>query len=321
VNKRQTRTLTEIKEELKRVVALPTPPADLKGPTPEEIEGGVDLTEYLVQKAVNLREQEREWVKKTYHPGGVMWDEDQRDRARREYRGRFPHESERERKWYETLPHKSNRRHSDHLHADLTARFPSKDQWDRMMAIFKSPGDLNGLSIDGGRKVITDIQHEWGTDDVDVTSITDPVRKYVPGNKWHSWNDQDGVPLPKPLERRLEAEASSGTLSDERAVEILNQWNNSTVDWDKTVEDGRKGHRSTCLYDGSHTWACTCQEQWVLGAQTPNFRWLCVCCEQARATTQYSLCALCMGHQDSTASTVDLEHQLRDADEAELRHA
>lgn len=66
------------------------------------------------------------------------------------------------------------------------------------------------------------------------------------------------------------------------------------------------GHRFTCLYDGTHEYACTCQPPTAWGRV---LLWHCDCCGHPLSPMQYGLCDLCHAHQYDPPVKARADHE------------
>jgi hypothetical protein len=152
-------------------------------------------------------------------------------------------------------------------------------------------------------KKITDIQIEHTYDPVDVTSISDPFRRTMPGVERIRCTDQDGYPVPDDLQAKVERAWRQGMVTEEVIRRLIDEYNNGPV---PEAKGPLPGHFQGCQYLGSDHFACTCQPPTLTGRV---LAWKCICCDHPVADEQYGLCEMCQAHQDSYDAQVEADHE------------
>lgn len=151
-----------------------------------------------------------------------------------------------------------------------------------------------------GRKIIKSVS-------LDIT--------YENGLQNREWKDHDGERVHETLGERLEHvfrqnKGTAGTL-DLDVQRVLDVWNNDdtySLKSSKRLTVAPIGHKSRCLYNGSHDYPCNCQPT-TLWADAEM--WLCDCCNEPRSAIRFGLCDLCKCHQYADGHNAEIEHDAR----------
>lgn len=162
---------------------------------------------------------------------------------------------------------------------------------------------MNWTPTKAGKR-ITEIVFETETEAVDVTTLQDANRVFIPGVTHVTITDQDGEMVPPKLHRQLLDLYENRTETHTEDIKrVLAEWND---DGPEPKAYAPIGHKNGCPYRGSHHFSCTCQPPSLFGTTK---LWYCDCCERPRALTQYGLCEICEGHQYSSGHVADAEHE------------
>jgi hypothetical protein len=172
----------------------------------------------------------------------------------------------------------------------------------KMGAVVQQPGNAYTMSS-WPKKKITDIQIDHTYEAVDVTSISDPFRRTMPGVERIRCTDQDGYPVPDDLQAKVERAWRQGMVTEEVIRRLIDEYNNGPV---PEAKGPLPGHFQGCQYLGSDHFACTCQPPTLTGRV---LAWKCICCDHPVADEQYGLCEMCQAHQDSYDAQVEADHE------------
>lgn len=170
--------------------------------------------------------------------------------------------------------------------SQIAARFPTSREWE------------SWVDIEDEWRKITSVEARQET--IDVSTFGEFGLQTIPGRL--DFYDQDGRLLPDELRDQFIKvyEREHGEVAPEVMAKILASWNGDTEAME--VE----GHLDKCQYNGTMSFACTCQPPTLFGR---TLRWPCECCEQPRATQPYRLCEMCESHEYASDMEQRLDHE------------
>jgi len=166
----------------------------------------------------------------------------------------------------------------------------ASDLEDHMIDLRERAWQAQQTTTPSGHTFITDIDWEWHTEFVDVTSFGDAQPTRVAGRQSVSFQDQNGNALPTDLELQLQKAAQAGELTGEKVTELINAFNNGSELTPHVTEEGY--HPPQCSYIPPHR-PCNCR---MPSLCDDGLRWWCPCCRKARAMPPRGVCEGCQSH-------------------------